>query len=297
MSPRRYRPSFEARPVFEGLRRTKVDTPGFQLAGGVALFAVGLIMFQAHPPEGEWTAGTLACWNAGAWAGAIGGGLLLFAASRSMARARARVRAYAAGSPDAWRFDHDWTPGECRDKAFAAACEGFSWTLMSLVLGGLSMIYFDMGGPLVNIGAAILAGISAVGVFLSFGAVRRGVLFGESVLRWDGDGPLRAGTEWTGSVVVVERVSAPYAHLQFVKELKTGTGDEASYTRKEHDRVDLAARLERDTDGRKILRLTGSLPADAPTTELSRDPARYWELRVADDASGWATTFLVPVYR
>lgn len=297
MSPRRYRPSFEARPIFEGMPRTKVDTPAFQLTSGVVLFAVGLIMFQVHPPEGEWTPGTLTCWNAGAWAGAIAGGVLLFAAFQSLARARARVRAFAAGSPDAWRLDYDWNPGAIRDRAVAAAAEAVLWIAMSGTLGVAALLFSYGGDPLVRVVSLCLVGLSALCAWMSSGALRQGLLFGESVLRWDGGGPLRAGTEWTGSVAVAERVTAPYAHLQFVKEVKTGSGDTVAYTRREHDRVDLAARLERGTDGRKILRLTASLPADAPATELSRDPARYWELRVADDASGWATTFLVPVYR
>jgi hypothetical protein len=56
-----------------------------------------MIMFPVHPPEGEWTAATMACWRAGAWAGAIAGGVLLFAAAQSLTRARARVRAFASG--------------------------------------------------------------------------------------------------------------------------------------------------------------------------------------------------------
>lgn len=297
MSPRRYRGSFETRPVFEGLPRTNANTPGFQLTSGIVLFAVGMIMFPVHPPEGEWTAATMACWRAGAWAGAITGGVLLFAAAQSLARARARAKAFAAGSPDAWQLDYDWTPGAIRDRAVAAAAEAVLWIAMSGVLGVGALLFSRAADPLVRIVSLCLVGLSALCAWMSSGTLRQGLLFGESVLRWDGGGPLRAGTEWTGSIAVPERVSAPYAHLQFVKELKIRAGDTLRYDRREHDRIDLAARLERDAGGRKTIRLIAALPANAPATELSRDPARYWELRVADDASGWATTFLVPVYR
>lgn len=302
MSPRRYRdrPSFEARPVFQGLPRTNVNTPGFQLTAGLVLFAVGLTMFPVHPPEGEWTAATLACWNAGAWTAAIAGGVLLIAAFRSLTRARARSRAFAAGSPDAWRLDYDWTPGAVRDRAVAAAAESLLWIGLSALLGLAALAFaagHDGAYSLVKLAALALVGLSALCAWLSSGTLRQGLMFGESVLRWDGGGPLRTGTEWTGSVAIADGVSAPHAHLQFIKEIKTGSGEEVSYSRREHDRIDLAAGLEREPGGGKILRLTAAIPADAPATELSRDPARYWELRVADDASGWATTFLVPVYR
>lgn len=299
MSRRRYPASFEARPVIEGLPRTKVNTPGFQLSSGLFLFATGMLMFSVHAPAGEWSAGMVKGYRAGAWTAAVAGGVLLIAAGQALARARARVLAVAAGSPDAWLLDYDWTPGACRDRAVASAAEALFWIVMSGALGAAALAYaygLEDGAPLINAAALVLTGLCAACVWLSAGVLRRGLLFGESTLRWDGGGPLRTGTEWSGSIAVAEAVSAPYAHLQFVKERKIQHSDNVSYTRHEHDRVDLSARLEREPGGRKVLRLSARLPAKAPSTELSRDPARYWELRVCDDASGWSTSFLVPVY-
>lgn len=300
MSPRRDGPSFEARPVIAGLPRTKVHTPGFQLSSGLFLFGTGLFMFCTRPPEGEWTAWMLAGWRAGAWTAAVAGGVLLLSAARGLGRWRARVRAAAAGSPDAWLLDHEWTPGACRDRAVAGAAEALFWIVMSGGLAAAALAYareLGDGARLVNAAALALAGLCAACARLSWGTLRRGLLFGESTLRWDGGGPLRAGSVWAGSIAVAEAVSAPYAHLQFVKERRIQGVEDVSYTRHEHDRVEATARLEREPGGRKVLRLSASIPAKAPSTELSRDPARYWELRVSDDASGWTTSFLVPVYR
>lgn len=300
MSPRRYRPSYEARPVFAGLPRTNVNTPGFQLTSGLILFAVGMIMFSARPPEGEWSASMLTGYRVGAWVAAITGGVLLIAAFQNLMRARARVLAVAAGSPDAWLLDYDWTPGAIRDRAVAAAAEALLWITMSGVLGASALLFSHTstggGTSPIRIIALFLVGLSAACAWMSTGMLRQGVFFGESVLRWDGGGPLRAGTEWTGRIEVPEALASPYAHLQFVKERKIQLSDNVSYTRHEHDRIDVAARLEREADGRKVLRLSANLPKHTPSTELARDPARYWELRVADDASGWTTSFLVPVY-
>lgn len=300
MSPR-YPASFETRPLIGGLPRTNVNTPGFQLSAGLFLFGMGLLMFYAPPPpRGEWTAGMIAGYRAGAWAGAIAGGVLLFCAAQGLARARARALAKAAGAPDAWLLDYDWTPGVCRDRAVAAALEAGFWIVVSAGLAAVALIFLseEAQGLLFSRVASLgMIGVCALCIYLSAGTVRRGVLFGESVLRWDGGGPLRAGTRWEGSVAVAGSVAAPYAHLQFVKERRHADSENnVSYSRHEHDRVDAAVRVERGAEGRSVARIAVLIPSGAPSTELSRDPARYWELRVADDASGWSTSFLVPVY-
>ncbi|MEQ1918509.1 MAG: hypothetical protein ABL955_04870, partial [Elusimicrobiota bacterium] len=194
----------------------------------------------------------------------------------------------------------DWTPGASRDRAVAAAAEALFWIAMSGVLGVSALLFSheaaNNGAPLTRILALLLVSLSAACAWMSSGTLRQGIFFGNSLLLWDGGGPLRAGAEWTGRIEVAEAVASPYAHLQFVKERKIQLSDNVAYTRHEHDRIDVVALLERAADGRKVLRLSARLPHDAPSTELARDPARYWELRVADDASGWMTTFLVPVY-
>lgn len=297
----RYRGSYETRPVIAGLPRTNVNTPGFQLSMGAFLLGAGLLMFWGDaPPPGEWTAGMIRSWRAGAWAGAIAGGVLLFCAAQGLARARARSLAKAAGSPDAWTLDYDWTPGVCRDRAVAEALEAALWIVLSAGLGAAGLIVSAWGpgdGTLaIRVAATLLVGLSALCIALSFGTLRRGLVFGNSILRWEGGGPLRAGTRWTGVIEVAERVAAPHAHLQHVKERRHQDSESVHYSRHEHDRVDAAVLLERGPGGRKVLRVSALIPAGAPSTELSRDPARYWELRVADDASGWSTSFLVPVY-
>ncbi len=301
MSPRRYRPNFEARPILEGLPRTNINTPGFLSSAGAVLGGMGLFMLSGRPPSGEWSPSMETAFRAAGWTSLGLGAALLLGAAASLRRDRRRALAAASGAPDAWTLDHSWTPGTARDHAVAAACEAFFWIVMSFGVGAGGLIVARLGGPnagaLMRISALFLAAVASAGVYLSFGPLRRGLLFGESRLRWDGGGPLRAGSEWTGSIEVVDGVAAPYAHLQFIKEQRIAHSENVEYRRHKHERLAVACRLERGADGRKILRLTANVPAGAPSTELSRDPARYWELFVADDASGWATAFLVPVYR
>lgn len=76
-----------------------------------------------------------------------------------------------------------------------------------------------------------------------------------------------------------------------MKEEKVSTGENYAYRRREYQRVEVVCRVERG-----ILRLSAEIPAGFPSTALSHDPARYWELIVADDESGWETAFLVPLY-
>lgn len=301
MSPQRYRPSFEARPVLDRLPRTKIHTPGFLLSAGAALLIVGGLMLAGGRPEaGAWTESMIDGFRAGGWTSLLLGAGLLAGAASSLRRGSARLRAEASGSRDAWKLDHTWAPGEARDHAVAAAAEAFFWTAMSFGIGAAAYVFASTGavrGPFLILGTLLLAGVSAAGVILSFSALRRGVLFGESRLTWEGGGPLRVGTAWSGEIAIVDGVRSPYAHLQFVKEDKVATGEETFYRRREYQRVEVACRIERAPDGRKILRLSASIPAGSPSTALSHDPARYWELVVADDESGWLTAFLVPVYK
>lgn len=297
----RYPASFESRPVIGGAPRTNVNTPGFQLSAGVFLFGAGLLMFTARPPEGEWTRGMILGYRAGAWTAAILGGVLLLCAVQAFARAAARRGAFAAGSPDAWKLDYDWTPGFARDRAVAAALEAGFWILASGALGGGVLIFSayapEAGSFVLNALSLGLVGLCAFCAISSAGTVRRGLLFGNATLRWDGGGPLRAGREWSGTIEVAGGVAAPHAHLQFVKERRIDSGENVRYSRHEHDRIDASvAPAPPEAGGRAAFRVTARIPAGVPSTELSRDPARYWELRVGDDASGWSTAFLVPVY-
>ncbi len=300
MSPHRYRPSYEARPVFEGLPRTDIRTPATLVSTGITLFGLGLIMFGNQPLVGELGPRILSLYNGGRWAALILGAVLMGAAAIMRAFGSPTEQAAAPNASDLWKRDYDWSPGTARDRAGATAVEGFVWVAFSIILGS-GALYFGFASPerepaMSRIVSLFIAGTALACAWVSIDKVRRGVLFGESVLRWSGGGPLRAGTRWTGTVEVADLVSAPYAHLQLIKERRIELSESFSFKRYEHDRVKVTVRIEKDSGGRKILSLTADIPADAPTTMLSGVPAQYWELFVADDASGWATSFLVPVY-
>lgn len=294
MSPQRYGPSRKTGAVLDLLPRTKVHTPLFLTGAGSALLTVGWLMVSADMTPGQLTAETIAAYRAGGWTSLVLGVFLLAAAFAQERRSIARAAAAASGSSEAWRLDHSWTPGRARDHAAAAALEAGFWTTASFAVAAGAFEVARLGGmydtPMLQFGAALLAATAAAGVYYSFPALRRGVLFGESRLTWGG-GPLKAGTSWTGEIAVARIVRAPYAYLQFVREDKVSQGDGYAYQRKVRQRLEVACRFEQG-----LLKLSVDIPAGTPSTELSRDPARYWELVVADDDSGWLTAFLVPLY-
>lgn len=300
MSPERYGPRRRLNATLDLLPRTKVHTAAFLTGAGSVLLAVGWLMVSVDMKVGELTAATIAGYRAGGWTSLAAGVVLLAAAFRQERRSVARAKAASSGSTEAWTLDHAWTPGRASDHAAATALEAAFWTLASFAVAAGAVAVGRLGGmydtPLLQFGAALLAAAAAAGVYYSFPALRRGILFGESRLTWEGGGPLRAGSDWSGEIALAEAVHAPYAYLQFVKDEEFSMGENTAYRRRERQRIEVACRVERGAAGRNILKLSASIPAKAPVAALSQIPARYWELVVADDESGWLTAFLVPLY-
>lgn len=297
MSPRDEGPSLEARFFVEGLPRTSLFAPSTMIVGGAIATALGALMLRLSPERGEYDAVSAAVHYGGAWSGIVAGPVMIAAALLLRRRRAALRKALAWNDADAWTLDHRWTPGLARDRAPYAAAEAAAWVACALVLGVAGAGLVLLPGPLVKLTGLLVVAIATVAAYHCGGALRRGLLFGEAILRWDGGGPLRLGAEWRGAVEVGGTLRFPRARLRYVEEEKVYDDEGgASYEPRERAGVELTAKLERGADGRNRIVLSGLIPADAKPTRLTDRPARYWELVAQDDASRWATVFLVPVY-
>jgi hypothetical protein len=295
VSPRE-RSDWEKHPIIGRESRTTVISTLDMVKTGASFLLMAAFLLIGSPHKGEWSRLILIAMRAAGVASMFGAVSQLTGAAINAWGARAKLD---DGSPDAWTLDHGWTPGESRDGAVADACGAAFFFAITVAGLGFALVYAVHAANesiLVRLAAVALAAAFVAGASTSAARIRRGVVFGESILRWDG-GPLRAGASWTGTVEVPARVTAPRANLRFISEQEDDGGKKPSFERKAFDRVGVKVTIEYGSGGRKLLRLTSAIPAEAPSTALSARPARYWELFITDEASRWTTSFLLPIYR
>jgi hypothetical protein len=223
---------------------------------------------------------------------------------RRMARVT-RMRAAHPGEP--WRWDHAWDERVTRDdtgargRHFAVAAMflfafltpfhwiGFFGPRLALPFG-LVALFFDL------IGVGLLV---AAGYF-----VARRLKYGPGVARF-GHFPFRRGSTLELHVEAppaLPQHALATATLRCVQEryVTTGSGKDRSTTVQcfEIYRDTAPAELTGGGGGRRALRVSFAIPADAPATDLASRPCRYWEVDVEaiTDGVDYGVRFLVPVY-
>jgi hypothetical protein len=286
-------------------------------AGLVALgigLAVGLVVWldAVYPPRQLDAAGQVLVSLFGATFAAAGALFIVRGAREE--RRLARVRRRRAAYPDQpWRWDYEWNERGARDDTMTRA--GHFITSGVILLG--FMVPFNLVGFFAFRGSslapaavpfavgAVIFDLIALGLLASGGyMIVRRLKFGRAMAVFE-QFPFRRGA------TLELRVQAPRAlpqhalvttTLRCVQErvTKTRSGNETTISPGcfEVYRDTGSAELMDVGLGRRALRVTFQVPADAPTTDLASRPCRYWEVDVEARMDGvdYGARFLVPVY-
>lgn len=229
------------------------------------------------------------------------GAVLAGVAARALRRDRAYTGALAAGSPDAWRLDRDWTPGRSSDGIRAAGLRAAVKAACGSVTVFLVVINISMAlnqdpstnAPILPVGFMI----GAVILYAMFGpAIAKAFSQGDSTLSWDGPSPIRLGTDWIGRAEVSARLEAPRAWLRFVVEKPVADSDYGMVARREAEHVPVSIAASPRAGGGTAVILRFKTEADAPASAWCRSPSRYWELVLEDEKAGFSTAFPLPLY-
>lgn len=248
------------------------------------------------------------------WILALIGGLFAFAGAsaavhgaRGLAR-KARLRRWReANASQPWLWDHDWNAHVAYDDTGNRA-RAFVVAAMFLFLFLTPFHWIGFFAPK----AALPFGIVA----LFFDAIAVGVLIagGYFALRRFKYGrgtallahfPFRRGSDLELHVQAPRALpqhALPTATLRCIQErfVTAGTGKNRSTTVecREIYRDTAQAELIAASSGQRVLRVRFTIPGDAPTTDLSSRPCRYWEVDVeaATDGVDYGARFLVPIY-
>ena len=226
---------------------------------------------------------------------------------RCMAR-RARVRRLRAAHPgEPWLWDHAWNDRVAFDDTTARARQFFvASVFFFLFLMPFHWIGFFVpkaGFPFAVV--ALLFDVIAIGLLATSGYLfLRRLKYGRAVAAL-GQFPFRRGSTLDLHVQVPRALpqhAVPAATLRCIQEryVTTGTGKNKHLTvecreiYRDTAQVDVVA----SSGGQRAIRVRFEIPADAPATDLSSRPCRYWELDVEAPTDGvdYAARFLVPVY-
>ena len=234
-------------------------------------------------------------------------GLMVMVAGMLGARRTRRLKARSLQHPnEPWMADHGWHPRYSRDEGNSRLVN----TLMGSALLAMFAVPFVYVGffeektwPFALAGSAIA--VAAVG-FFGYGiylAMRR-LKYGGGRIEYDGL-PQRLGetleVRWVGRRPIGRYNKITFT-LRCVKEEieEHGSGEDRS---QRHVRYQIwADTYTVDGPGEHFagepIALTFLPPADAPPTELRRNPPRYWEIEIHADTPGvdFHQIYLVPVY-
>jgi hypothetical protein len=240
--------------------------------------------------------------------------LLVFVPSR-IRRDMDAKRLRTAHPDEPWRWDHRWDQRGARDDSTPAeAATSFAAALFMTVFGagftGAGLWFFITGDtrrrlfalPFIVFG--LLFDYVVVRLFLDGSRLTaRRVKYGPGAASFDRfpfrrGGRLRLHVQAPPALPRQALVTATLRCIQERHEITATTEDRSRFHCYEVYR-DTGPVEQIDTvPGARTLRVTFSLPADAPLTELSAYPCRYWEveLQAATEGVDYAARFLVPVY-
>jgi hypothetical protein len=272
----------------------------FALPGiGVSLLALGVI---GNVDEGR---------HAPRWAILICGvvfftaGALVIAAGAETLGIRRRVAEQQRHFPyDPWRWDHPWSETGATDGSGARLAKAVGFALfLGLFLTPFHWVgWFSPERPLPFRIIPLVFDLVVVGLLWHAGVlIARRRRYGAQLLRFARFPFLAGGTVDVslprfGQLALVPRLAATLRCIQERYETR-GTGDDRS---REVVYYALWAHTVEVTPSRRgDFEITFALPEDAPSSELSARPARFWELELASGplpGPDYSATFLIPVY-
>jgi hypothetical protein len=233
---------------------------------------------------------------------AVGAASMAFQGIRDLLHIRRVSEIQAAYPWEPWRWDYPWNERGARDDTGSRALHFFRKAIGPLVVL-LPFHWIGFFGPR-------LFGFAAVAVLTDlfllvllvkacYYAVRR-FKYGRGSALF-GHFPFRRGSMLELHVQVPRALSQhakPRATLRCVQERYVDTGRSTTLQCFEIYRDTAPAELVGAGAGRCTLRVSFTIPADAPTTDLASSPCRYWEVDVEASTDGvdYAARFMVPVY-
>ena len=279
---------------------------------GTLVTGVGLGM--AGAATGVIAPGAIKDGDAPGWIIALVGGIFAFAGVSALIHGvrgigrMARVKRMRAAHPaEPWRWDHVWDERVARDDTASRARHFLVMALFIFaVLTPFHWIGFFGSKAALPFGIVALF-FDAIGVGLvaaaGYFALRR-LKYGAGVARF-AHFPFRRGAALELHVQAPRALpqhAVSTATLRCVQEryVTSGSGEDRTTNVQcfEVYRDTAPAELIGAGAGRQALRVSFSIPAGAPTTDLASRPCRYWEVDVeaATDGVDYGARFLVPVY-
>jgi hypothetical protein len=238
---------------------------------------------------------------------AVAGVSALIHGMRGIAR-MARVRQLRAAHPsEPWRWDHEWNErvayDDTADRARHFLVVSIFFLLFLLPFHWIGFFVPKAGIPFAVV--ALLFDVIGVGLLVTAGYFylrRLKYGRGSAIL---GQFPFRRGSTLELHVRAPRALpqhAVPAATLRCIQEryVTTGTGEDKRMTVecREIHRDTAQAELVAVSASDRALRVRFTIPPDAPTTDLSSRPCRYWEVDVdaATDGVDYGARFLIPVY-
>ncbi|HEX2718998.1 MAG TPA: hypothetical protein VHM67_15120 [Gemmatimonadaceae bacterium] len=272
----------------------------FALPGvGIALLALGVI--------GDVDRGR----NAPRWAVLVCGvifftaGAMIIAAGLETLKIRRRAADQQRHFPrDPWRWDHSWSETGATDGSGGRIARALGFALfLELFLTPFHWVgWFSPERPLPFRIIPLVFDLVVVGLLWHAGVlVARRRRFGSPVLRFArfpflAGGSVEVTLPRFGQLGFVSRLTATLRCIQERYETRD-SGDDRS--REVVYYALWSETLQVEPSRRGDFEMRFELPADAPSSELSTRPARFWELELASgDIPGadYSATFLIPVY-
>lgn len=268
----------------------------------VMLLSLGVIQVdrqQFHVPEWVVTVVGLVF--------AIAGVLISLNGVRASLRRR-RLRENARRYPnEPWRADHDWEPHRSRDEA-TSRWTGFLFGGLFVALFGVPFLYIglaeDGASRIFAIGGTLVLCFAFGLLVYSMILLVRRLKFGRGRLEYDRDvfhpGD-RFQAQWTGTASIGAWEQMIFTLRCIEEKIETRKSDKN--TQRYYDRIQLwEARQTIAGPGQHMagdpIDLNFELPENRPSTDLMRDPPRYWEVEMHAVTPGvdFHQRFLIPVY-
>ena len=220
---------------------------------------------------------------------------------------RRRLELRAQQNPDApWLGDYEWNTTHSRDDGGGRAVKNF------IVAGFIGVFtvpfayvgFFEDGAWPFAIGAVVMALVCLGVLWHAVYLVMRRLKYGGGRIEYDRF-PLMLGStleaRWTGTKPIgrYNRITFTLRCVEEQIEVR-GSGKNRSKQYVRYQRWADTYEVEGPGEHRagQSIPLTFLPPGDLPTTELRRNPPRYWEVEIHADTPGvdFKQTYLVPVY-
>jgi hypothetical protein len=255
----------------------------------------------------------------GAMSVAFAGVAAIIRGGRDVRRASRAARGGAAHPEQPWRWDYEWDERGARDDfTTRRARQYIIWSVVTFSIAGTLVWLAVMGPPrapesvaeqVIRLWVPLGAGIVFVSLFalklLTQGLelLRRRLKYGPGTAMF-ARFPFRRGEQLELHVRAprsLPRHAAVTATLRCIQEryfTMERPRDEPHTQCFELYRDTVPAEHVATGSGHRVLRVRFDIPRDAPVTDLTSRPCRYWEVDVAASTDGvdYAARYLVPVY-